>query len=158
LDFAFKSNDDPASPYYHKLDTTKVAAMGHSQGGSATVTVASDARVKTVILFNGGSSPSKPYLTISGDRDIGSRTAGDLKTEVNRATKAAFLFYHMVPGSGSSDGHLTLMIQPERVIMPTVAWLRYLLNDDAASKDYFVGTTCKLCGHDAEYEFGQKGL
>ena len=158
LDFAFKANADSTSPYYKKLDTTKVAAMGHSQGGAATATVASDSRVKTVILFNGGSKPVKPYLTITGDRDIGNPTVASKKSEIASQTKAAYLFYHMVPGSGSMDGHLTLMLQPDRVVEPTVAWLKFLLSNDAASKDYFVGANCKLCGHDADYEFGQKGL
>ena len=59
LDFMFAGNDDKNSPYYQKLDTTKVGAMGHSQGGSGTIAVASDARVKAVIIWNGGSSASK---------------------------------------------------------------------------------------------------
>jgi hypothetical protein len=50
------------------------------------------------------------------------------------------------------------MTQPERVIEPTARWLKLLLQDDAESKEWFVGSTCKLCGHDADYEFGQKGL
>ncbi len=38
LDYAAAANMDSTSPYYQKLDMTKVGAMGHSQGGSATVT------------------------------------------------------------------------------------------------------------------------
>jgi len=158
LDFMFAANADPASPYYGRLDTDKVAAMGHSQGGMATVSAAMDERVKTAILFNGGSNASKPYLTISGDRDIGGLTADTLKAEVDAAPRAAYLFFHMIPGMGNADGHLTLMTQPERVTGPTVAWLKYILSDDAESKEWFVGASCKLCGHEAEYEYGQKGL
>jgi hypothetical protein len=77
---------------------------------------------------------------------------------VDAAPKAAFLFYHMIPGNGTLDGHLTLMLQPERVTEPTVAWLDYMLDDDAKSRDWFAGPSCTLCGHDAEYEFGQHGL
>lgn len=158
IDFAFAANDDPQSPYYQKLDTSRVAAMGHSQGGGATVTTASDPRVKTVILFNGGMNPPKPYLTISGDRDLGNRTASAMNMEVQAAPKAAYLFYHMIPGTGMADGHLTLMTQPERVMEPTVAWLKFMLLDDAESRAFFVGDTCKLCGKEAEFEYGQKGL
>ena len=64
----------------------------------------------------------------------------------------------MIPGNGTADGHLTLMLQPERVTGATVAWLRLNLFDDAEAKGWFTGSSCKLCGHDAEYEFGQKGL
>jgi len=158
IDFAVKANSDAASPYYGKLDVTKVAAMGHSQGGQGTVAAASDARIKSVILFNGGTTASKPFLGISGDRDIGSPTASTYATAVNRAPKAAFMFFHKIPGTGSSDGHLTLMTQPERVIDSTTQWLKLTLLDDAASKEWFVGASCKLCGNDADYEFGQKGL
>jgi hypothetical protein len=157
LDFAFQANEDPESPYYGKLDIDRVAAMGHSQGGMGTVAAAADPRIKTVILFNGGERADKPFLAISGDRDIAS-TAASLASSVDAAPKAAFLFYHMIPGNGTLDGHLTLMLQPERVTEPTVAWLDYMLDDDAKSRDWFAGPSCTLCGHDAEYEFGQHGL
>jgi hypothetical protein len=158
LDFAFEANADPQSPYYGKLDTARVAAMGHSQGGMGTVVAAGDERVKAVILFNGGESAQKPFLAISGDRDIFTTGSATLKSAVDAAPKAAFLFYHMIPGTGALDGHLTLMLQPERVTEPTVAWLRYTLDGDADAKSWFAGSSCKLCGHDEEYEFGQNGL
>lgn len=158
IDFALAANGDAQSPYYQKLDPTKVAAMGHSQGSQGTAAAASDARIKTVILFNGGTSASKPFFGVSGDRDIGNPTASTYRTAVNRATKGAFIFFHKIPGTGNADGHLTLMTQPERVIEPTARWLKLLLNGDAESKDWFVGTSCKLCGSAADYEFGQKGL
>jgi hypothetical protein len=157
LDFLFKANDDSSSPYYQKVDKTRIAAMGHSQGSGATVNAASDDRIKAVILFNGGTNAVKPFLAVSGDRDI----AGDLssyKSALQKATKGAYLWMHMVPGTGNADGHLTLMLQPERLTGATVAWLKYMLLDDADSKTWFSGTMCKLCGHDAEYEFAAKGI
>jgi hypothetical protein len=158
LDFAFASNMDATSPYYQRLDTTKVGAMGHSQGGGATKTASSDSRIGTVILFNGGSKAAKPYLTISGDRDVGGQTAASLRSEVQSMPKAAFLFFHMIPGNGSSDGHLTLMKQPERLMAQTVDWFKMMLAGDAAAKAKFVGASCGYCGHDTEYEYGQNGL
>jgi hypothetical protein len=158
IDFALSANGDPKSPYYQKLDATKIAAMGHSQGGQGTAAASSDARIKTVVLFNGGTSASKPFFGFSGDRDLNNPTPSTYKTAVDRATRAAFIFFHKIPGTGNADGHLTLMTQPERVIEPTARWLKLLLQDDAESKEWFVGSTCKLCGHDADYEFGQKGL
>lgn len=158
LDFIFKANEDSASPYFGKVDTTRVAAMGHSQGSQGTIAAASDARIKSVILFNVGQSSSKPFFAISGDRDI----AGPLssyKSAVSRATiKAAYMWMHMIPGTGSATGHLTLMQQPERLTGATVAWLKYTLSDDAESKTWFSGTTCMLCGHDADFEFASKNI
>jgi hypothetical protein len=71
---------------------------------------------------------------------------------------AAMVFYHMIPGDGAADGHLTLITEPARVVGPVTAWFRYKLNADPISRDWFVGTTCKLCGHEDEYEFLANGL
>jgi len=159
LDFAFAANDESNSPYYQKLDTTKVGAMGHSQGSSGTANLASDARVKAVILWNGGGSASKPFLAVTGDGDIGDPTPSSMRSALNGATvDGAFLFYHMVLQMGDLPGHLTLVTEPARVVEPAVAWWKYILNGDAASKEYFVGTNCKLCNRTAELELGQKGL
>ena len=158
LDFMFAANQDASSPYFGKVDTSRVGAMGHSQGGMATAQAAGDARVKSVILFNGGASASKPYLAISGDRDLFTANAAGLAGPVNRAPKAAYIFYHKVPQTGAFDGHLTLMTQPGRVVDATVQWWKLTLNNDAAARDWFVGANCKLCNQASDFEFGQKGL
>jgi hypothetical protein len=158
VDYAIAANGDSSSPYYQKLDPTKVGAMGHSQGGLGTSNAAADSRIKSVILFNGGTSASKPFLAISGDLDISGQDAASYASAVEQAPKAAWLFYHMVPATGSFSGHLTLMKEPERVVEPTTAWLKYMLNNDAASRTWFVGTSCTLCGRAAEFEYGQVGL
>jgi hypothetical protein len=158
IDFATQANQDPSSPYFGRLDLTRVAAMGHSQGSAGTIAASADARIKTVVLFNGGTSARKPFLAISGDRDIGNPTATTYRNALNGAPKGAFLFYHKVPQRGSGDGHLTLMTQPERVAAPTAAWLKYVLSGDESYKSWFVGTTCELCGKTEDFEFGQRGL
>jgi hypothetical protein len=33
-----------------------------------------------------------------------------------------------------------------------------MLLDNQDSGEWFLGKNCKLCGHDAEYEFGEHGL
>ena len=160
LDFMFAGNDDKNSPYYQKLDTTKVGAMGHSQGGSGTIAVARDARVKALIIWNGGSSASKPFLAVTGDGDILNASPASLRQDINAAppSQAAFLYYHMILQKSDAPGHLTLVTEPQRVIEPALAWWKYILNGDAEAKAFFVGTDCKLCNRKAEFEFGQKGL
>jgi dienelactone hydrolase len=49
---------------------TKVGATGHSQGGGATVTAASDSRISALLIWNASTSASKPFLAVSGDSDI----------------------------------------------------------------------------------------
>ncbi len=150
LDFAVAANSDPESPYYQKLDTTRVGAMGHSQGAGATVAVATDDRIDAVILFNGGtsstSSTPKPLLAVSGETDIGAPTATQYAAAVNGAAQpGAYLFYYDVPQTGNMSGHLTLMMEPERVTGVTLAWWDYLLKGNETARDLFVGDTCGLC-------------
>jgi pimeloyl-ACP methyl ester carboxylesterase len=157
LDFAFAANGDMQSPYFGKLDTDKVIAMGHSQGGLGTVAASSDARIKAALLFNGGTSAPKPFLAMSGDRDLNTAEgpeAAQSSVLAASQSKVAWLWYHMIPGSG----HVTLMTQPERVSPAAVAWAKYILLDDAESKTYFAGPSCKLCNMDAQFRFGQKGI
>jgi hypothetical protein len=63
LDWVMMQNEDMMSPLYHKLDTTKVAAAGHSQGSVTTFAFMPDERVTTTIHISGGSfdgmGPSK---------------------------------------------------------------------------------------------------
>jgi Chlorophyllase enzyme len=159
IDFLVAANADAKSPYYKRVDTSKVAAMGHSQGGQGTIAAASDDRIDTVIIFNGGVSADKPFLAISGDRDVtADLNTTNLQKGIDGAEKAAWLFFHKIPERGQADGHLTLMTQPERVTEPTVAWLSYLLSNDAESKEWLVGPNCKLCTQPDEFEYGQKGL
>ena len=55
LDWLIKQNDDMTSPLYQKLDTTKVAAAGHSMGSVTTFDFMPDERVTTTIHISGGS-------------------------------------------------------------------------------------------------------
>jgi pimeloyl-ACP methyl ester carboxylesterase len=160
LDFAKAANEDPNSIYYQKLDLEKVGAMGHSQGGSATVNAAKDPRIKAVIIWNAGTSASKPFLAVSGERDITGATPQSMASAIAGATMpAGWLFYHKILETGGNvTGHLTLMEQPERVWEPTVAWFKYQLLGDAEAKKMFVGADCGLCTHKDEYEFGSKNL
>jgi hypothetical protein len=158
LDFAGAANMDPSSPYYQKLDMTKVGAMGHSQGSGATASAASDSRILDVILFNGGTNAAKPYVAVSGDMDIGGQTPSTMASAINAAPKAAWVYYHHPAGVGGLRGHLVLMLTPERVEEWTVAWWDMVLKSDASARDWFVGGNCKLCNQTADFEYGEHGL
>jgi hypothetical protein len=152
IDFMLAENERAESKYYQKIDADKIGAMGHSQGSSGTVAASSDARVKAVILWNGGSNASKPYLAVSGDRDLGGTPAG-MANAINAAPRpAAYIWYHQVPAevNGSTTGqlapgHLTLMMESERVNEPAVAWWDMMLKGSTTAKDMFIGDSCTLC-------------
>jgi hypothetical protein len=157
LDLAKAINEDPTHVLYQRLDLDKVGAMGHSQGSGATAEAASDPRIDSVILWNGGTGGAvKPFLAVSGDRDIGDPTVMGLSSGVNAADQpGAWLFYHKVLVTGGNfTGHLTLMMQPERVIEPALAWWKYMLKGDQEAKKMFVGSDCGLCNKKDDYEFG----
>jgi hypothetical protein len=161
LDFAAAANEDEKSPLYHKLNLAKIGAMGHSQGASATAHAGVDPRIKALILWNGGAASSdKPFLSVSGERDITMATPASMAQAVDAATQpGAWLFYHQVLVTGGSvTGHLTLMEQGERVTEPAIAWWKYMLNDDPEAKKMFVGPTCGLCSSKDEFEYGQHNL
>lgn len=54
IDWAIAQNGDKKSPYYNKVDITKIAVSGMSCGGLQTLEVASDPRVSTVVVYNSG--------------------------------------------------------------------------------------------------------
>lgn len=153
IDFMFAANDDPNSKYYQKIDTDKVGTFGHSQGGGAAVATADDSRVKTVVIFNGGNSASKPYLAIGGEGDLLDFGPSPYANAVSAATRpAAYIYYWQVPAevNGSTTGflapgHLTLMMESERVIEPTRAWFDMILKGKDSAKQMFIGDGCTLC-------------
>lgn len=155
IDFMLAENDKTGSKYYQKIDKDHIGAMGHSQGGMGTIAVAAnDARVKSIIIWNGGSSAAKPFLAVSGDMDLGAGTdPSSLKNSVTAAQQpGAWLWYHQVPQAvnGSTTGtfapgHLTLMMESERVIEPALAWWDMQFKGKADAKNMFLGASCKLC-------------
>ena len=163
LDFIAAANADSTSPYYQKVDLTKIGAMGHSQGGQATASAAnSDSRILYAIDFNAvDTGIKKPYLAVSGDKDITNFSAASMMSDIDSATlPAAYLYYHNPVGADADiiKGHLVLMVTPERLAPQTVAWWEMWFRNDAASKADFVGASCTFCGQGSNatnaYEYG----
>jgi hypothetical protein len=156
LDYAEALNADSSSVFYQKLDLDKIGAMGHSQGAAATASADNDPRVKASIYWNAGTSAEKPFLNVSGDRDVGARPLSTIKSGTEAATQpGAWLWYHQVlETGGNATGHLVLMEQPDRVWKLAVDWWKWQLNGDQTAKGMFVGDNCGLCNKDAEFEYG----
>ena len=160
IDYASAANADPSSPYFGHLDLSKVGVMGHSQGSASTAIAAQDSRVTAAILFNAGDAAPKPYLAISGDKDITNYTAQAMATAIDAAPKAAYIYYHNPAGSPTDPypGHLVLILSPDRVVDATVGFWQLIFESDATAQGLFVGSSCGLCGHSSDYEYGEKGL
>jgi len=54
IDWAIAQNSDSASPYFNKIDITKIAVSGMSCGGLQTLEMAPDPRVTTAVIYNSG--------------------------------------------------------------------------------------------------------
>ena len=54
LDWISQQAATPGSPYYDKIDETKIAAAGHSCGGAQVLANAADPRLKTYLILNAG--------------------------------------------------------------------------------------------------------
>ena len=54
LDWISQQAATPDSPYYDKIDETKIAAGGHSCGGAQVLANAADPRLKTYLILNAG--------------------------------------------------------------------------------------------------------
>lgn len=54
IDWAIAQNSDKNSPYYQKIDVSKIAVSGMSCGGLQTLEVAGDPRVTTTVVCNSG--------------------------------------------------------------------------------------------------------
>ncbi|MGS2761410.1 alpha/beta hydrolase-fold protein [Sinomicrobium sp. M5D2P9] len=54
MDWAIAQNNDSKSPYYNKIDITKIAVSGMSCGGLQTLEVAADPRITAIGVFNSG--------------------------------------------------------------------------------------------------------
>ena len=54
LDWMFRQNALKSSAYYQYIDTTRIAAAGHSCGGAQVLWNAADPRLKTLMIMNAG--------------------------------------------------------------------------------------------------------
>ena len=54
MNWATEQNANPQSPYYRKLDPSKVAVFGHSCGGLQALEISPDLRVKTTLVVDSG--------------------------------------------------------------------------------------------------------
>jgi dienelactone hydrolase len=159
LDWAVAENSRKSSVYFEKLDTDKVAAMGMSCGGLQALEVSPDPRVDTSVICNSGilNGPppeglKMPTLTkddlkrlhspiiyvIGGEKDIAYPNAMD---DFKRIEKVPAVIINFDVGHGGTYA------QPHGGAFsdPTIAWLKWQLNDDDEAALMFKGEKCGLC-------------
>lgn len=158
IDWIIAQNNDPASPYFQKIDTTKICAAGMSCGGLQTLYNCADPRLAAVMICNsglftnpGGAVPGMPmpkkdklqeihtpimYL-LGGDTDIAYENGMD---DFHRIEHVPAVAVNYPVGHGGTYG------QPHggEFSIPAVAWLDWQLKGDKQAAKMFVGKKCGM--------------
>jgi hypothetical protein len=142
LNYLIEQNYSPGSPFYNKLDTSKIGATGHSQGGGGTINAANDPRV----VCSAPLAPAQaneagikgPMLLIAGQLDNLVPPAFVKRTTFDDATvPTLFAIRKLI-------NHLNFAGEAEEVRGYLTAWFRYQLQDDGYAASAFVGE-CEIC-------------
>ena len=141
------------SVFFGKVDTTRVAAAGHSQGGGGALMMGRDLRVDTVIAiqpYTRGprfvpqviSDLKGPLLLLSGTEDV--TAAPDIHQQPVFEQSPVDTTWLTLRGAT----HLAPMQTGGSYLGPMTAWLRWILWDDPVPAPLFEGDNCVLCQQD----------
>lgn len=158
LDFIITENNNTASVLYKNINTQKIAAAGHSQGGRSAVNAAvSDSRFACVISLAGSNYTeeaeklSTPALFMAGTMDMIVNANQWVKPAYD-VCKGPAVYVSLVNGI-----HTSCCTNPETYIPYITKWLNIWLNGDSAAKvDFRAGG--QLSQDSAWTEFSSKGI
>jgi dienelactone hydrolase len=164
IDWIAKEGSDPASRFYQKVETGRVAAMGMSCGGLMSYGASADPRVATVGIWNSGliqpdekifAGLHSPVIIVTGgEKDIAYANG---KRDFDTMPAKIPVFYGVYPSVGHGGTYNQDNGGPFGVA--AVAWLKWqLMNDTGANgKGYFVGANCGICA-DAQWQKASRTL
>jgi hypothetical protein len=169
------------SPYFGKVDATRLAVGGQSAGSLATFVVANDPRWTTTLHINGGTFDPHtdvmnlvaPALFVCGDDPNVTGGDGTWESDLARPNcdidfmnAKAPVWYGVVIGSS----HTTVIDNPlndpstpadplkVHYLAASAAWLRWQLAGDQVMKKMFVGDDCGFCKDTGTWLVQQKDL
>jgi dienelactone hydrolase len=161
IDWALAESARPGSPYYGKLDPSRIAVMGQSCGGIQAIAAALDPRVKVLAVLNSGLFPGEnkafemagakiskaslaklhtPALYLSGETsDQAFRNADDDFSRIEHVP--------VVRLWREKTGHSGTYREPNGGPFGRVvgAWLAWQLKGEAKAGAMFTGPECELC-------------
>jgi hypothetical protein len=158
IEWALAENARPGSAYYGKIDPAKIAVAGFSCGGGQAMSLASDPRIKTVIMQNSGMFPDDrnflPQLGVSkatlktlhtpviyilgGPKDIAYANGMDDFSRIDHVPV-------MLVSNDSNHGGDFLRPNGGPSAHVAVEWLEWQLRGDKKAAAYFVGQDCGIC-------------
>ena len=158
INWAIAQNSDKNSPFYGKLDISKIAVSGMSCGGLQTLEVAPDPRVSTAVICNSGSFiqpgtgvPGMPNIKkedlqkihtptlymLGGEKDIAYANGMDDFSKINHVP---VFVANMDVGHGGTYG------QPHggEFAKVATAWFKWQLKGDTEAGKMFTGNPAGL--------------
>ena len=160
IDWILAQNEDPASPYFQKVDTKNICVAGMSCGGLQTLFNCADSRITSLMICNSGlfnqqnagqavggmPMPSKDKLNeihtpiiyiLGGETDIAYGNGMDDFSRIKHvpACAANFPVGHGGTYREAHGGEFTVV---------ALAWLDWQLKQDAEAAKMFVGNDCQL--------------
>jgi hypothetical protein len=180
IDWIIDESKRDGSPYFDKVDTTKIAMGGQSAGSLATFAAGHDERLTTTLHINGGTFNAsdvdnllKPALFICGDDPAVSGGDGTWESDLARPNCDRDFMNAEVPvwyGVVVGSSHTTVIDNPasgmpvtsdamkKAYLAANAAWLRWQLAGDQQMKALFVGPNCGFCMNTALWLVQQKDL
>lgn len=158
IDWAIAESRDKQSPYYGKIDTTRIAVCGMSCGGLQALEVAGDPRITTIGVFNSGifinptdGMPVLPKITKEQLKKIHTPTlyllGGPSDIAYNNGMDDFRQINHVPVFVGNLDvGHGGTYGKPhggEFAIVAT-AWYKWQLKGDREAGKLFMGNPPQL--------------
>ncbi len=138
-------NSRPGSRYEGKIDTARIGATGHSQGGGGAIAAGADPRVTTTIPIEPGpqgrtSALKGPSFFLGGQFDTIVIPAL-LVIPRYRATEQVPAIY----GELGNATHFTPVGDGGGFRGAITAWFRFWLSGDERARAEFFGASCGLC-------------
>jgi len=149
VNYMLGKNGDPTSPFYGRIDTAEIGALGHSQGagGAVNATNNSGGLIKTddpICL------PAQKWVAPSTQFDVSALRVptmflGGSADPVIAPPSALQGYYAQVPGPAAllilkGAGHLTIENTGGGYLGYLTAWFRYILDADSYARGAFVGS------------------
>jgi hypothetical protein len=152
LDWIVAENSRMGSPFYGKLDTTKIAAGGHSIGSVNAFAFGTDPRLTTTIHVAGGSlddanNPNAPTTGMGGKAlihptayicDKNDTFANDTKAAADYKATTAPVFFTLMTGTD----HIGVF---KAALPAIVGWLRWQLGGEVERRSMFLDPTGEFC-------------
>ena len=160
LDWVFEQNKDAQSPFFGKLDTDKVAGMGYSFGGLATLANSDDPRYDTIVIVSGGSMAGNRAANVAKVHTPAAYfCTDDDASEGNCAGDYDALTVPIVFGVVKGSEHVDVVVNEgvrKHLNVAVLAWMRWFLMADESQRGRFLGESCGLCQDSAWTVFPSK--